>query len=152
MSMELSELQDEVVRFAADRDWGQFHDPKNLAMALASEAGELLALLRWVSNAQSDQAIRGTELGRSLMDEVGDVGILLLLLCRRADIDLASAVTEKLQRNAVRYPVGDSRGRAERPPETIALTPSPGSSLGDPRSTVEQARTVSPDIARAKPD
>ncbi|MBK8246979.1 MAG: nucleotide pyrophosphohydrolase [Gemmatimonadetes bacterium] len=110
--MQLHELQGEVVRFAEEREWGQFHDPKNLAMALASEAGELLALLRWVPTDRADEAARG-DLRPSLADEIGDVGILLMLLCNRTGIDLGGAIAEKLHRNALRYP-GEGVARSFR--------------------------------------
>ncbi len=102
-------------QFNADRDWGQFHDPKNLAMLLASEAGELLGLLRWVPNADADAFVRSGEHRAEVESEVADVAIALLLLCDRAGIDLLPAVEAKIARNAERYPVELSRGHARRP-------------------------------------
>jgi dCTP diphosphatase len=111
----VAELTRAVKGFASARDWGQFHDPKNLAMALASEVGELTSILRWVRGDKSD-AFVGQEHNRDdLKDEIGDIGICLLLLCARVDIDLASAVTDKLRKNAVKYPLGACRGRADPP-------------------------------------
>ena len=73
-------LQMAVASFAARRDWGQFHDPKNLAMAIASEAGELCAVLRWVKNDESDELSRRDPGRAELLSEVGDVALLLLCL------------------------------------------------------------------------
>ena len=107
-------LTAKVRAFNELRDWSQFHDPKNLAMALASEVGELNALLRWVRNEDSDAAVRG-DLRDQLIAELGDVGILLLSLCDRAGVDLVTAIESKLRLNDERYPVDVSHARAERP-------------------------------------
>jgi dCTP diphosphatase len=101
--------------FAVAREWGQFHDPKNLAMALASEVGELVSVLRWVRSEESDAFLAGGEQRDRFEAELADVGICLLLLCSRVDIDLHDAIIAKLGRNAVKYPLERSRGRAEPP-------------------------------------
>ncbi len=106
---------DELRAFVAERDWSQFHDPKNLAMLLASEAGELLAEYRWVRNDQADAFSREPEARQRIANEIGDVGIALMLLCDRTGIDLQVAMRDKLARNRSRYPVEQSRGRATRP-------------------------------------
>ena len=105
----------ELRQFVAEREWAQFHDPKNLAMLLASEVGELVAEYRWVASAASDDHARAGEPRARIADEIGDVGIALLLLCERTGIDLLQAMSDKLGRNRARYPVAASRGRAERP-------------------------------------
>lgn len=105
----------ELRQFVAEREWAQFHDPKNLAMLLASEVGELVAEYRWVAGAASDEHSRAAGPRARIADEVGDVGIALLLLCERTGIDLLQAMSDKLERNRARYPVDASRGRAERP-------------------------------------
>ena len=102
-------------QFVAERDWSQFHDPKNLAMLLASEVGELVAEYRWVAGSAADAHSRDGAARARIADEIGDVGIALLLLCNRIGLDLGEAIAAKLQRNAERYPVEASRGRAERP-------------------------------------
>jgi NTP pyrophosphatase (non-canonical NTP hydrolase) len=113
--MEHASLVEELRAFVAERDWGQFHDPKNLAMLLASEAGELLAEYRWIPNDRADAFSREPEARQRIANEIGDVGIALLLLCDRAGIDLQAAMRDKLARNRQRYPVELSRGRAARP-------------------------------------
>jgi dCTP diphosphatase len=100
--------------FVAERDWGKFHDPKNLAMLLASEAGELLAEYRWIASQDADAASRQTDLRARVAAEIGDVGIALLLLCDRVGIDLAEAMASKLEVNRRKYPVEKARGRADR--------------------------------------
>src|SRR5512137_3043278 len=100
----------ELRQFVAERDWGQFHDPKNLAMLLASEAGELLAEYRWVRNDQSDAFSQDPQARQRIANEIGDVGIALLLLCDRIGMDLQAAMRDKLARNRQRYPVEHSKG------------------------------------------
>jgi dCTP diphosphatase len=105
----------ELRQFVAEREWAQFHDPKNLAMLLASEVGELVAEYRWVAGGAADEHSRAVDPRRRIADEIGDVGIALLLLCDRTGIDLLQAMSDKLERNRARYPVEASRGKAERP-------------------------------------
>jgi dCTP diphosphatase len=87
-------------QFVSERDWGQFHDPKNLAMLLASEVGELVAEYRWVTGAAADEHSRAAGPRARIAAEIGDAGIALLLLCERTGIDLVQAMSEKLERNA----------------------------------------------------
>jgi len=102
---DLTDAMARIRRFVADRRWGPFHDPKNLAMAVASEAGELCAELRWIASEDADALAREPELHARLTDEAADVAITLLMFCDRAGIDLAAAIPDKLAKNARRYPV-----------------------------------------------
>jgi NTP pyrophosphatase (non-canonical NTP hydrolase) len=113
---EIEAFVGELRRFVAERDWAQFHDPKNLAMLLASEAGELLAEYRWVPGAEADARSREPAPRVRIADEIGDVGIALLLLCDRIGIDLLKTMSDKLAKNRALYPVEAARGKAERPP------------------------------------
>jgi NTP pyrophosphatase (non-canonical NTP hydrolase) len=115
--MKDASLVEELRGFVAEREWSQFHDPKNLVMLLASEAGELLAEYRWVRNDNADDFSREPEARQRIANEIGDVGIALWLLCDRIGIDLQAAMRDKLQRNRRRYPVEISKGRAARPTE-----------------------------------
>ena len=113
---DIAALIGELRAFVAERDWSQFHDPKNLVMLLASEVGELVAEYRWVAGDAADAHTREDAAARGrIADEVGDVGIALLLLCDRTGIDLADAIAAKLAKNRGRYPVDRARGKAERP-------------------------------------
>lgn len=102
-------------RFVARRDWAQFHDPKNLAMAVTSEAGELLAEYRWVSNSAADRWSEDADNRARVSAEVADVGIALLLLCDRIGLDLVDAMRAKIRVNSVNYPATAVRGKASRP-------------------------------------
>jgi NTP pyrophosphatase (non-canonical NTP hydrolase) len=116
---DLDSIVAELRQFVAERDWQQFHDPKNLAMLLASEVGELVAEYRWVEGgAAADAHSRaGGEARGRIEDEIGDVGIALVLLCDRIGVDLVAAMRAKVARNRARYPVATTRGKAERPRE-----------------------------------
>ncbi len=114
----MSDLERVLARlrqFTAEREWARFHDPKNLAMLLASEAGELVALLRWVANGEADAFVRSPEHRPAVEAEIADVAIAVLLVCDRAGIDLPRAVEAKIAANAVKYPVELSRGHARTP-------------------------------------
>jgi dCTP diphosphatase len=111
----LDELLSDLRAFVAARDWRQFHDPKNLAMLVASEAGELVAEYRWVRGDEADARSQEPEARARVAAEVADVGLGLLLLCDRIGLDLVGAMKEKLAKNAERYPAATSRGKAERP-------------------------------------
>jgi NTP pyrophosphatase (non-canonical NTP hydrolase) len=115
MSDRLDDLTARLRAFVAERDWAQFHDPKNLAMAVASEAGELLAEYRWIADDQADAWSAETENKRRVAMEAADVGIALLMLCDRVGVDLVEAMSEKIALNARNYPVGLSKGRHSRP-------------------------------------
>lgn len=116
--MNLDALQDAVVSFAHEREWEQFHDAKNLCMALASEVGELNAVLRWVRNDEVNVVLGEQRTQKGLRQEIGDIAILLILLCARTGVRLDEAVLEKLELNARKYPVGEARGLAEAPDNT----------------------------------
>lgn len=102
---DLTDAMRRIRCFVAARRWQPFHDPKNLAMAVASEAGELCAELRWIASDDADAVVRDPRMHARLTDEAADVAITLLMFCDRAGIDLAAAIPEKLAKNARRYPV-----------------------------------------------
>ena len=112
---ELADIREELRAFVAERDWAQFHDPKNLAMLLGSEVGELLAEYRWVKKEEADAVSREPAARARIAAEIGDVGIALVLLCDRIGLDLVAAMRDKLARNRAKYPVETSRGRADKP-------------------------------------
>lgn len=99
--------------FVHERDWQQFHDPKNLAMAVASEAGELVAELRWVPGPEADAWCRVPENRARLADEIADVLVTTLMLADRVGLDVPAAIAAKMAKNRAKYPVEQARGRAE---------------------------------------
>ena len=108
----LETLRVRLAEFAAERDWDQFHNPKNLAMALAGEAGELVEHFQWLTFEQAANLPRETRNEVAL--EAADVLLFLLRLCDKLDIDLAAAAEKKLALNAKKYPVEKSKGRATK--------------------------------------
>jgi dCTP diphosphatase len=114
--MDLPALITELRAFVAEREWSQFHDPKNLAMLIGSEAGELTAEYRWVRNEDADAHSRDPAARARIAAEIGDVGIALLLLCDRIGVDPVEAMRDKLALNRTKYPVETARGRAEKAP------------------------------------
>ncbi len=111
----LETLTKDLREFVAEREWGQFHDPKNLAMALASEAGELLAEYRWVANSEADHLTEDQDRRARISAEAADVGIALFLFCDRIGVDLLDAIRIKMKTNSQNYPANRSKGKAERP-------------------------------------
>jgi dCTP diphosphatase len=108
----LEELRLRLAAFAAERDWEQFHSPKNLAMALAAEAGELLEHFQWLTEDESRALPEATRAEVAL--EIADVLLFLVRLADRLGIDPLEAATRKLELNARKYPVDKSRGRATK--------------------------------------
>jgi dCTP diphosphatase len=109
---ELTALRDRLRRFAAERDWDQFHSPKNLAMALIAEAGELVEHFQWLSESQSVEL--SVEQRKAVESEIADVLIYLIRLADKLDIDLAVATTAKMALNETRYPADKVRGSAKK--------------------------------------
>jgi NTP pyrophosphatase (non-canonical NTP hydrolase) len=98
-----------VKKFTEDREWQQFHSPKNLSMAIASEAAELMDFFLWCESAASyDELEKNRQLAE---DEVADIAILLLAFCVRHNIDLSKAVAHKQIEQAAKYPIEKAKGR-----------------------------------------
>jgi NTP pyrophosphatase (non-canonical NTP hydrolase) len=106
------DLPQRLAEFAAERDWEQFHSPKNLAMALAAEAGELLEHFQWLTESQSAGLSAG-ELEAVAM-ELADIQIYLVRLADRLGVDLVQAAHRKIDLNAERYPIDKARGNAQK--------------------------------------
>ncbi len=110
----VAELRERVLAFAREREWEQFHSPKNLSMALAAEAGELMEHFLWTESKASNDVARDTRKRPRIEDEIADVVIYALEFANIAGIDLAAAIERKLAANAKKYPVEKSRGRADK--------------------------------------
>ncbi|WP_440997262.1 nucleotide pyrophosphohydrolase [Arhodomonas sp. SL1] len=106
------ELLDELRAFVKARDWSQFHSPKNLAMALTAEVGELVEPFQWLSGDESDTLDSATR--AEVRRELADVQIYLMLLADRLDIDLMDAAGAKIEENAGKYPIDRARGRSSK--------------------------------------
>jgi dCTP diphosphatase len=107
----LEDIRRELAAFAAERDWEQFHSPRNLLLALVSEVGEAAELLRWQGDAEPAIPADKRE---AWSDELADVFILLVRLADRSGVDLTSALALKLAKARAKYPVERFRGSARK--------------------------------------
>ncbi|HKK03617.1 MAG TPA: nucleotide pyrophosphohydrolase [Gammaproteobacteria bacterium] len=109
---DFEDLSPRLAEFAAERDWDQFHSPKNLAMALAAEVGELLEHLQWLSEAQSEALTDKSRAEIAL--ELADIQLYLVRLADKLDVDLVAAAHRKIGINASKYPADKARGHARK--------------------------------------
>jgi len=111
----LADLRDLVRRFVEERDWRQFHSPKNLSMSLAIEAAELMEHFQWIDIAESRSLRSQPQKLAAVRDELADVLCYALALANELEVDLATAVRDKMVKNAAKYPADLSRGRFDPP-------------------------------------
>ena len=102
----LNGLAKELAIFADERDWNQFHTPKNLSMALSGEVGELISEFQWMTNEESRDAMN-SDSAQQIKDEIADVFIYLVRLADILEIDLFEVATEKMTLNAIKYPAAN---------------------------------------------
>ena len=100
----IEDLLADILEFRKERDWKQFHSPKNLAISISVEASELLELFQWGESASKDE----------ISDEIADVFIYLILLCHDLDIDLLKSARLKMQKNRQKYPVFLAKGKSAK--------------------------------------
>jgi NTP pyrophosphatase (non-canonical NTP hydrolase) len=110
-STTIRELRNLVAEFIRERDWEQFHDPKNLAMSIAIEAAELMEHFQWDRNEQIPAILEDPGRRREIEEELADVVCYCLSLANNLEIDLSEAVERKVLKNAEKYPPGEYRGR-----------------------------------------
>src|SRR6478752_7330628 len=108
----LAQLRDALRQFAAERDWDQFHSPKNLASALAVEAAELLERFQWLTEDES-RRLPADELAK-VREEMADVLNYLVRLADKLDVNLMDAARDKIVKNALKYPADKVRGSAKK--------------------------------------
>lgn len=109
---EFRDIVEDLRKFAEERDWGQFHSPKNLAIALAVEVAELLEKFQWLTEEQSKSLPEEDIL--EVADEVADIQLYLMQIADKLEIDVLEKAREKIKKNAERYPVDKSRGSAKK--------------------------------------
>lgn len=109
---DLDEIKNTLVQFAEARDWDQFHTPKNLSMALAGEAGELLEIFQWLTEEQSRNL--SADQHRAAEEEIADIFLYLLRLADKLNIDLLSASKRKITKNELKYPVKKVKGSSKK--------------------------------------
>ena len=109
---DLEEIRQRVANFAQERDWEQFHSPKNLAMALSVEVAELLEHFQWLSESQSYDLDELTR--RAVAEEIADVQVYLVRIADTLGIDILASVSSKMEQNAQKYPADKVRGSAKK--------------------------------------
>lgn len=110
--MNLTELKETLRQFAHERDWNQFHTPKNLCMALGGEAGELLELYQWLDTQADVKADQ--DLMKKTAEELADIMIYAIRMADILDIDIQRSIKDKISQNARKYPIEKSKGSAKK--------------------------------------
>ena len=110
MQSQLQEMQQIIRQFCEERDWNQFHSPKDLAIGISTEAAELLDIFRFKSDGQIQQLLAQAESRKKIEHELADVFFFVLRFAERNGVDLRHALQTKMQLNAEKYPVATSRG------------------------------------------
>ncbi|MBN2068671.1 MAG: nucleotide pyrophosphohydrolase [Opitutales bacterium] len=113
-STTFSEIKEKITHFSEERDWHQFHSPKNLAMALTAEAGELMECFLWNDSGASHHTMKDPKKAQEIRDEIADIVIYALEFCNVTGIDISDAIHEKIQQNATKYPVEKARGNSAK--------------------------------------
>ncbi|GAA4422126.1 nucleotide pyrophosphohydrolase [Bremerella cremea] len=116
-STPVGQLRDMVSHFVAERDWRQFHAPKNISMALAIEAAELMEHFQWIT-VEASRAEMEPEKRAAIGEEIADVMCYAMALCNEMNFDVATLMREKMKKNVMKYPADEFRGRygKEDPP------------------------------------
>jgi NTP pyrophosphatase (non-canonical NTP hydrolase) len=112
--MDISNIQKRLDDFARQRNWNQFHSPKNLSMALAAEAAELLEIFQWLTDEQSREIVNNEKEMSLVKEEIADVFIYLIRLTDKLNVDIEKVVLEKIVLNEKKYPVELAKDNAEK--------------------------------------
>ena len=112
---DLDSIKKRLREFAHDRDWNQFHSPKNLVMALVGEVGELVEEFQWLTEDEA-RCLSGERKAR-VQEELADVQAYLIMIADKLGIDILSAVDEKITKNEAKYPIDKARGTSKKYPE-----------------------------------
>jgi NTP pyrophosphatase (non-canonical NTP hydrolase) len=112
--MTIPDIQAKLRTFAKERDWEQFHSPKNLSMALSVEVSELMEHFQWMSCEESLSENLGDSTSVGVTDELADIFLYTLRLADQLNVDLSAAAIQKIAKNAEKYPISDSKGNATK--------------------------------------
>jgi len=110
----IKDLKQKLAKFIKDRDWEQYHSPKNLSMSIAIEAAELMEMFQWLTIEESHNVIKDKEKLQEIEEELADIAVYVLDFCNMFNIDLTSAVLRKLKKNAEKYPSQLVKGKAHK--------------------------------------
>ena len=110
----IAKLQARIQSFSEDREWGQFHTPKNLILAATAEMGELAEVLQWKSDEEVAEFLRSGHGRERISEEIADVAIYLIRLCQTLNINFLEIIGKKVTENDLRYPIDKSKGSAKK--------------------------------------
>ena len=110
----VNHLKQKLAKFVKDRDWAQYHSPKNLSMSIAIEAAELMEVFQWADIEESHKILKNKKKLEDIKDELADIAMFVMEFCNMFDIDLSSAVLKKLKKNARKYPAHLVKGKSHK--------------------------------------
>ena len=111
----VAEIRERIAEFIRERDWEQYHSPKNLSMSIAIEAAELMEIFQWLDLDEARSRALAPETRARVAEEAADIAIYILSLCNTLGLDLASCIEEKLEKNRRKYPAERCRGEWQAP-------------------------------------
>ncbi len=106
----IKELKDKVKKFSEDRDWDQFHSPKELAIGVSTEAAELLEHFRFKSDKEMEEILNDKNKRAEIGEELADIMFFILRFCQMYGFDLSQEITNKIKKNEIRLPIEKSKG------------------------------------------
>ena len=110
---EVQNVINKIIKFRDDRDWKQFHNPKDLAISLSIEASELLECFQWKNTDEVNNLIN-SNLKEKIEEEIADIGNYLLLLCNELGVDFLDAIDKKIDKNSEKYPIEKCKGKSNK--------------------------------------
>ena len=112
--MDIGKLQEKVIQFRDERDWAQYHNPKDLAISLSLEAAELLEIFQWKDTTQVEELRSDSKVISKVKEELGDIFIYALTLAHEFELDPAEVVLDKISINERKYPIDKVKGKATK--------------------------------------
>ena len=106
----IAELRSLIDSFVDERDWQQFHSPKNLSMSISIESSELMELFQWLSLEEAKEVMKAGETRENAIDEIADIIIYAIAFCNRNNIDISKAIKQKMEKNKKKYPADKFKG------------------------------------------
>jgi NTP pyrophosphatase (non-canonical NTP hydrolase) len=114
MESDFERLLDQIQQFSEERDWAQFHTPKNLILAISAEVGELSEVIQWKSDVEIADYLLTPEGKNRISEEIADIAIYLIRLCQQQGLSFVKILDEKIENNAKKYPIEKAKGNARK--------------------------------------
>jgi len=113
-NISIQEIKSKIEEFVRDRNWGQYHSPKNISMSIAIEAAELMEHFQWLTIEQSKKLLKDKIKREAIEDELADIAIYVLDFCNAFDINIEKSILRKLEKSSKKYPIHLAKGRADK--------------------------------------